>query len=281
MGTWTKPTPPGVILRGAAQDAATRRWSRFVDGPAGEIVERVWSVAWDLPPGETYASSLVAHLSTNVSVEHGTRPEATRAEVVVTGPPTRRFDVDLRGSGWVVGVKLHPGAFTGVTGVSARDLLDRTVPADGIVPEGVVEALGEAVRSPDSDAVAAACGRAVEPLLEGADPGWTEARDLVRLVETDDSVTTTAALVERSGRSERSLQRLFARYVGPPPKQVVLRYRLQNVVAALDEGTAETLADLAARLGFYDQAHLAREFTAFVGIPPAAYRAGDAVRAAG
>ena len=143
-----------------------------------------------------------------------------------------------------------------------------------------VAAVREATTAGDEDAVTAACVNAVEPLLEQADSVWTRARDLVRLAETDDTVTTTAALAVRAGCSERTLQRLFARYVGPSPKQVVLRYRLQNAVAALDADTAEPLADLAARLGFYDQAHLAREFTAFVGIAPGAYRAGRAWREA-
>ncbi len=272
------PTPSGVILRAEAQDAATRRWTRVVDGPVGEVVERVWSVGWELPPGESFASSLVPHLSTNLSVGHGPHAGANADEVVVTGPPTRRFDVDLVGEGWVVGIKLHPGAFTGVTGVPARGLLDATIPARHCLPPSVVDAVREAATAGGADAIAAACTRAVEPLLAGADPVWTRARDLVRLAETDDSVTTTAALADRAGRSERSLQRLFARYVGPSPKQVVLRYRLHNVVAALDADTDEPLADLAARLGFYDQAHLAREFTAFVGIAPGAYRAGRAVR---
>jgi AraC-like DNA-binding protein len=275
------PTPHGVILRADAQDAATERWTRVVGGPVGEVVERVWSVRWALAPGESFPSSLVAHLSTNVSVEQGTGPRAHDCEVVVTGPPTRRFDVDLRGTGWVVGLKFHPGAFTGVTRVPARDLLDARISAERCLPPAVIRDVREAAAAGDEDAVAAACVRAVEPLLDSIEPGWTQARDLVRLAETDDTVTTTAALAERAGCSERTLQRLFARYVGPPPKQVVLRYRLQNAVAALDADTDEPLAELASRLGFYDQAHLAREFTAFVGIAPGAYRAGRAFREPG
>ncbi len=278
MGSWTKPTPPGVILREAAQDQATRRWARIADGPAGEVVERVWSVRWDLRPGEIFASSLVAHLSTNLSVEHDAGTPATDGDVLVTGPPTRRFDVDLRDAGWVVGLKFHPGAFTGVTGMPARDLLDSRLPADRILPATVVAAVREAADCEDEETIAEGCLRAVEPLVERLDPTWRRARDLVRIAETDDTVTTTEALAERAGCSERTLQRLFARYIGPPPKQVVLRYRLQSAVAALDAGSGEPLADLAARLGFYDQAHFAREFAAFVGIAPGAYRVGRAVR---
>jgi AraC-like DNA-binding protein len=34
-------------------------------------------------------------------------------------------------------------------------------------------------------------------------------------------------------------------------------------------------ARLAAELGYYDQAHLSREFRAAMGVPPGAYLAGD------
>ena len=64
-------------------------------------------------------------------------------------------------------------------------------------------------------------------------------RELVR-------VDQVAAL---GGLSVRSLQRLFAGYVGE----------------------VEDLAGLAVSLGWFDQAHFSRDFRAVVGVPPSAY----------
>ncbi len=51
---------------------------------------------------------------------------------------TSRFDVDIRGSGWVFGVKFRPGGLVALTGVGpARAWADRTLPAAGIVPDDV------------------------------------------------------------------------------------------------------------------------------------------------
>jgi transcriptional regulator GlxA family with amidase domain len=71
--------------------------------------------------------------------------------------------------------------------------------------------------------------------------------------------------------SVRSLQRLFATYLGVSPKSVLARYRLQDAAAAIDAGQVEDLAGLAVSLGWFDQAHFSRDFRAVVGMPPSAY----------
>ena len=81
-------------------------------------------------------------------------------------------------------------------------------------------------------------------------------------------------LAERLALSPRSLQRLFAEYVGVGPAWVVRRFRLQEAAAHATEGGAVDWAGLAATLGYCDQAHLVREFTQTIGVPPARYAAG-------
>jgi transcriptional regulator GlxA family with amidase domain len=88
-----------------------------------------------------------------------------------------------------------------------------------------------------------------------------EDRELVR-------VDQVAAL---GGVSVRSLQRLFAGYVGVSPKAVLARYRLQDAAAAIDAGEVHDLAGLATSLGWFDQAHFSRDFRAVVGVTPSAY----------
>ena len=71
--------------------------------------------------------------------------------------------------------------------------------------------------------------------------------------------------------SERTLQRLFRRYVGVGPKWVLQRARLHDAVDRIDAGRVTDLASLALELGWFDQAHFTRDFTALVGQSPAAY----------
>ena len=71
--------------------------------------------------------------------------------------------------------------------------------------------------------------------------------------------------------SLRSLQRLFTDYVGIGPKWVITRFRVLDAAAAAHGGEPVDWARLAHELGFTDQSHLTRVFTAVVGTPPATY----------
>lgn len=85
-----------------------------------------------------------------------------------------------------------------------------------------------------------------------------------------------ADFADAHNMSVRSLQRLFSAYVGVSPKWVILRYRIHEALAHAtthtDPGT--DWATLANDLGYADQAHLIRDFTRTVGVPPAAYAQG-------
>jgi AraC-like DNA-binding protein len=86
-----------------------------------------------------------------------------------------------------------------------------------------------------------------------------------------------AEVAARHHVSERTLQRLFAAYVGIGPKWVLQRYRLHEAVEQLQARREIDWARLALELGYYDQAHFTRDFRSLVGRTPAQY---DANRAA-
>ena len=69
------------------------------------------------------------------------------------------------------------------------------------------------------------------------------------------------------------MQRLFAAYVGASPKWVLRRARLHEAAARADQGVRLDWAALADDLGYFDQAHLTRDFTATVGVSPTRYAA--------
>lgn len=275
MTSWTnatpQATPAGVILRQRTLDAHVDRWLAPPSAPLAGLVERYWALRWAQPA--TRGSSLVPQFAVNLTWEVGSGRPGTEGSAVLTGPCTGRFDVTLVGHGRVVGVKFVLGAVAALTGTPASALTDRTVPAADVLPRAVVDSFVAAASDHEEDAPArlAALEDAVAGLLPVPDePGWRSARAAVELARRPD-VVRVEQLAEATGQTVRGLQRLFDRWVGVPPKQVITRLRLQDAVAALESDEPEALGDLAHRLGFFDQAHLTREFTRFVGTPPARY----------
>ena len=274
----TAPAPTATragVLR-PDQLAAHVRLDRAECAPeVAAFVENHWSLHWDLPDGATYLSSTLPHPACNLSVERGaTRSEVGADPVVVTGVPTRRFDVTVRGEGWVHGVKFRPGGLAALSGVHAGDLRNRTVPASEVLPEPTVaalRALGPGTSPEDCRAIA---DGALALVAGEPDPEYDALLDVVATMLADRSLVRVGQVESACGLGTRSLQRLFARYVGVgvSPKWVLARYRMHDVVTALDEGYAGSLADLAAQHGWFDQAHFTREFTRLVGVTPGEYR---------
>jgi AraC-like DNA-binding protein len=106
---------------------------------------------------------------------------------------------------------------------------------------------------------------------DGAAPRAVRAaRDLLHArLATPPSLEELAAAV---GCGPFALLRAFRAAYGLPPHAYLNNLRVQRARALLDGGLRP--ADVAAEVGFADQAHLTRHFKRVVGVPPGAYALG-------
>jgi AraC-like DNA-binding protein len=81
---------------------------------------------------------------------------------------------------------------------------------------------------------------------------------------------TLAELAMLTGLSQFALLRAFRAATGLPPHAYLNQLRVRRARRLLDDGLPA--AEVAARTGFADQAHLTRHFKRVVGVPPAAYQ---------
>ncbi|MFE5714065.1 DUF6597 domain-containing transcriptional factor [Streptomyces sp. NPDC056501] len=256
--------------------------------PAPELrpyLEHYWLIDWELT--EPYATHVVPHPSVNVVFQRygpldGPQDASAEASAEVAGIGLGLFTQKLTGAGRVCGVQFRPGGFRPFAPawpVSAWT--GRRVPLTEVFAapggEGGSDPLS-AVLSPDGhharvaalDAFLLAHGPAPDPAAE-------QAMELVELIRADRGLRRVSRLAAASGLSARSLQRLFAACVGVGPKWVILRYRIHEALEraeAAGTAVAPDWAALAAELGYSDQAHLVRDFTATIGVPPTAYARG-------
>jgi AraC-like DNA-binding protein len=121
-----------------------------------------------------------------------------------------------------------------------------------------------------------------ELLLARADPDRQVSRDIAeawRLLVGTGGAIRAGELAERVGWSPRYLQRRLLAETGLTPKAAARVARFDRARRMLQRkagaGHSPALADIAAACGYYDQAHLAREFRELAGCPPTTWLAEE------
>lgn len=228
--------------------------------PASELapfVERYWAVTWDLRGQAPYRQVIVPYPNVHLSFVNGVAH--------VHGVPRRHVVRTLEGLGRVFGVAFRPGCFRPFLKAPVSTITDRSIPAAELwgteVPELVDDA--EVMRGIVEEFLLA--------ILPERDKTSEAVADIVGIVAADPSIRRVDDLARHVDMSVRRLQRLFADYVGVGPKWVIRRYRIHEVTERMSAGEAIDWALLAAELGFADQAHFTRDFTAMVGETPTKY----------
>lgn len=251
--------------------------TRYPAGPALDgLVDRFWAVRWDLPPGTVHRQQVLTHPGANVSVGHASAApgqcEPGPVEARLYGVARSLSTRVLAGRGWAVAALTWPGGLGAFISGSAAELTDRVVPLGQALGTDEVVLLRQVTAEPDEAArvalLAAALGEAVDP--ERRVPALSVA-EVARLAESDRTVRRLGDLCERSGLGQRTLQRMFLQYAGVSPTWVIRRYRLLEAAETVREGKPVSWAEIAAALGYADQAHLTRDFRAAIGQTPAAY----------
>ena len=231
--------------------------------PLGELIEHFWTVTWALGPGQSHTAQTLPYPSVNLSV--------TNTEADVTGLSRRCYYRHLEGSGYAIGARFRPGCFRPFVDWPVSALTNRHRPIAEVLGRSTEDLerriAGETDPRLQVETLAAFLG------LSWPAPDTTAQRlaDLVARIAGDRAITRVVQVAELAELTVRSLQRIFADYVGAGPKWVIQRCRLQDAAARVAAADTIDWAGLAEELGFADQAHLTRAFTATIGVPPAAY----------
>jgi AraC-like DNA-binding protein len=119
-------------------------------------------------------------------------------------------------------------------------------------------------------------GRLEEDLLRLAADGPEPAREVAQVWRRLTATHGTApigALAAEVGWSRRHLVTRFREQVGLPPKTVARILRFEELLRRLPAAGRGRTAAVAAACGYYDQAHMNRDFREFAGTTPGDYLA--------
>ncbi|MER6301657.1 helix-turn-helix domain-containing protein [Kitasatospora sp. NPDC001539] len=204
-----------------------------------------------------------------------------RYPTLLGGLHTSPASITHEGAQSGVQIAVHPLAARALFGLPAGELAGIDVPAEdllGRLGPGVHERLRAAGSWPERFAVLDGA------LLQAARPsgrvppevGWAW-----RALRRSGGALPVAELARETGWSARHLQQRFRRETGLTPKAAARVIRFDRARHLLAAGSPPPrLAELATRCGYFDQAHLAREFRALAGCAPSAWLAAEGPEAA-
>ena len=200
-----------------------------------------------------------------VLVEDWGGAEARSAAVV--GP--RRHAVWLRFAGTVdqVTISFFPGAAGVFVGLAMPELVDRVAAPEDVWPRDFREAVAELEPLSTQQRISRLAELLLARLEPRREPG-PQVREAVRLIRASRGRVTVRGLAGQVNLSVSQLERSFTRHVGVGPKLLARQTRLSALAAEAMTCTSPCWAWLAAKYGYADQAHLARDFRELTGLPP-------------
>lgn len=194
-----------------------------------------------------------------------------KGRTAIHGVMRGAFDRTVEGAGRVLGVRFKAGGLRPFITHPLSRLADRTMPVEDVLNVATRDAEQRVLTQGNDAAMVAAAESLLSVVLPAPDPRALLAERAVAIAAAPQGPISVASLSEQLAIEERTLQRLFSNYVGVSPKWVIQRFRLQEAIWYLGQRAPVDIAALSNQLGFFDQAHLTRNFTRLVGKSPMEY----------
>jgi AraC-like DNA-binding protein len=186
-------------------------------------------------------------------------------EARVVGVMTRPHEVSLCRGLSILGVRFQPGMAGVCLPCEIPALNDRTVPLQAALGDAATDLLEGFADQPSVEA-------SVEKLAHRLSllPTVRRVRQAIGELVGKRGQLSIADLADAAGIGQRQLRRHFISQSGLAPKQLTRILRFRHAASRL-RGGAGDFAGLAIDCGYYDQAHMIRDFRELAGITPARF----------
>jgi methylphosphotriester-DNA--protein-cysteine methyltransferase len=235
-------------------------------------VECLWMV-WDPKPRTERALEHIVPDASPEIIVHLAEPFARRVGTRWIRQP-RAFLAGTLSRPWVLrpgrrvrtlGMRFRPGALTALFPCDMRLATDREVALPAIAGSAASRACLAALQRTTTRE---RCFRSAESWLASrlpAQPRTGLTHDAVSMILAARGQQRIAAIAAALMVHPRRLERAFGRDLGIRPKLFARIVRLNVALAALDGRDRERAVDLALDAGYFDQAHMARDFRIVAG----------------
>ncbi len=191
----------------------------------------------------------------------------------LSGERTEPIVIDETGFVHLVGVRLRAGGAWPFLGVPLREFTGQVVELEAILGRGVSDLRESLGVAKDDDARFALVEAWLVRRARARVQPTRSVNYALRVIENGADGVRIGRIADEIGISHKHLLREFDRCVGLAPKRFARLCAFQRVIRSIGQRPAVDWACTAATCGYYDQAHLIREFRAFSGLTPASYLA--------
>jgi len=244
-----------------------------VPEPLRSFVDCFWSSGdGRASPGAKYP--IVPDGCVDIVFRFAKRPGAIAflEELTVVGPMTRPLWLTPHAAEEWLGVRFLPGRAFPFVGIPLSRLVDLRPDAADVLEGAIGGRLQGIGRLGSMEERLEGLERIILSSGGSAQAPPESVTGAVNLIQETDGDYRVDLLSSEIGISRQHLSREFAKHVGLSPKKLSRIVRFRRALRRVRQSVAPDWADLAAGLGYYDQAHFIAEFTQFAGLSPGRYR---------
>ncbi|MGW6276313.1 helix-turn-helix domain-containing protein [Kribbella sp. NPDC055071] len=196
---------------------------------------------------------------------------AEYADGCVVTTPTRAFEFGYPLQTRSVGVHFKPWGPAPFLPMPAAELCDRPVTIEQVWGRPAIAELRDRLATADGPAEMLMLLEAelMRRLSETAGLGLV--RHASGLIAATSGTVAIRDLSMAAGVSSTHLAQRFKELIGITPKRLARSHRFATAVLSIDPAGPVDWNDLAARAGYFDQAHFGHEFREFTGLTPTRY----------
>ncbi len=199
--------------------------------------------------------------------QHVDSKQVLQPQNFLVGQMTGPILISPTGTVELIGIRFHPGGTAPFIRVPMYEVKDQVVALGGVAPDLERKLLRVSTDQPTMTARIAAIEAMLTSLVlaKKINPRSVE---LANLIVESGGLLSVDMLARNAGISTRQLERKFLQEVGLSPKLLGRILRFQQVFRAV-ERRDNAWAPIAVDCGYYDQAHLIRDFNKFAQQTPA------------
>ena len=197
---------------------------------------------------------------------------------IVTGAQSRYFVLETSQQSAVAGVHFRPGGAYPFLGLPLGKIMDGHVGLEDIWGQQAFELREQLQEAQTSSMLFAVLETALLERLQEPTASYLAVVDAVGQISAGPSISRIRQISDSTGYSPKRFIRLFHDAVGLTPKLFCRVQRFQMLLDGIVGGGHIEWSRAALDCGYCDQSHMIRDFRAFSGLTPLAYRPVEADR---